>query len=102
MHPIDKQLKNKNNLFDMVFKTFLIYFTCLIKIGLSFELVPGQACSLQTRRSVDSPSHFAPPLKACCSTSRSRVWNPPPHDFVQADHSPYGPHLQSTLAISSK
>ena len=68
----------------------------------NFSFSPGQACSAQTLKSVDSPEHFSPPFWACCSISLSLVWNPPPQDLVHALQLPYGPHLQSILAENTR
>ena len=55
-----------------------------------------QASALQPLVSVAFPSQAFPPFDAGVETDLWQDFSPPPHVFEQDDHSPYGPHLQST------
>ena len=42
------------------------------------------------------PSHTRPPFDVEVANGLKRNWSPPPHDLEHNDHSPKGPHSQST------
>ena len=72
----------------------------LISFGKAFNmLVPGQFPGLHVSVSVAEPLHDAPSLAAGVVSDLVRVLVPEPHVAVQADHSPYSPHMQSIMMM---
>ena len=72
--PQRQSTDNTKRMISVYSKTsFLDKFFGVAKLKMWNSSIPGQACSAQTLKSVDSPSHFAPPFWDCCSISRSLV-----------------------------
>ena len=58
---------------------------------------------LQSSSCLSEPVHLSPPLESSMCLDLLRNLVPPPHVFVQEDHSPYSFHTQSTkMKIFSK